>query len=290
MGMHRSGTTLLTRLLAQLGVQIGADSTRETSESLFFRRRNYRLLRENGANWIQIDPWLSAMQDAAIRHRAINACRNQQFSRWQWQFLGVQNCWQGQRLSRMSVPWGWKDPRNTLTLPIWREVYPEARIIHVVRNGLDVAHSLLTREASLRQSLLGRCKRNILMMLPGRRERVTGRDFPHLEAGFRLWERYLDVATAHLAEVPDRLKLEFRYEDLLARPQETLQQLTQFLGLPVTSVRIDQVTGSINGTRRFACASKQLSVLEQELTRRPWMVHYYPQGFLHENSGQHAAA
>lgn len=289
-GMHRSGTTLLTRLLAQLGVHMGADSTRETSESVFFRRRNYRLLRENGANWIQIDNWLLALQEAAVCERAIKACRNQQFSRWQWQFLGVHGWLRGQRLSHMSVPWGWKDPRNTLTLPIWREVYPEARIIHVVRNGLDVAHSLLNRETALRQNLLRRCKRNILMMLPGRSERVTGQDFPDLEAGFRLWERYLDVAAAHLAEVPDRLKLEFRYEDLLAKPRETLQQLTRFLGLPAPSSRIELVSGSINSIRRFACVGNQLSALEQELTRRPWMIHYYSSEFRHENLGQQAAA
>ncbi|MBW1793701.1 MAG: sulfotransferase [Deltaproteobacteria bacterium] len=41
--------------------------------------------------------------------------------------------------------WGWKDPRTTLTLPLWLKLFPKARIIHVIRNGIDSALSLWRR-------------------------------------------------------------------------------------------------------------------------------------------------
>jgi hypothetical protein len=46
--------------------------------------------------------------------------------------------------------WGWKDPRNSLTLPFWREVVPALRIVVCVRNPVEVAISL--RNRNLRSS------------------------------------------------------------------------------------------------------------------------------------------
>jgi len=47
--------------------------------------------------------------------------------------LGVQNYW------------GWKDPRNSLTLPFWRRLIPELKLVICLRNPLEVAHSLRKR-------------------------------------------------------------------------------------------------------------------------------------------------
>jgi hypothetical protein len=42
-------------------------------------------------------------------------------------------------------PWGWKDPRNCLTVPFWRSVIPALRFVVCVRNPLEVALSLAAR-------------------------------------------------------------------------------------------------------------------------------------------------
>lgn len=41
--------------------------------------------------------------------------------------------------------WGWKDPRNTLTLPFWQRVVPDLKVVVCVRNPLEVARSLFVR-------------------------------------------------------------------------------------------------------------------------------------------------
>ena len=41
--------------------------------------------------------------------------------------------------------WGWKDPRNSLTLPFWRRIIPDLRLVICLRNPLEVAHSLRKR-------------------------------------------------------------------------------------------------------------------------------------------------
>ncbi len=42
-------------------------------------------------------------------------------------------------------PWGWKDPRNSLTLPFWMRLLPEMKILICLRNPLEVALSLRAR-------------------------------------------------------------------------------------------------------------------------------------------------
>ena len=35
--------------------------------------------------------------------------------------------------------WGWKDPRNSLTLPFWEDLLPGLKTLIIVRNPLEVA-------------------------------------------------------------------------------------------------------------------------------------------------------
>lgn len=47
-----------------------------------------------------------------------------------------------------SAVWGWKDPRNSLTLPFWQDLLPGLKTIIVVRNPLEVAHSMRQRNGT----------------------------------------------------------------------------------------------------------------------------------------------
>ena len=44
--------------------------------------------------------------------------------------------------------WGWKDPRNSLTLPFWQDLLPGLKTLIVVRNPLEVAHSMKERNGT----------------------------------------------------------------------------------------------------------------------------------------------
>ena len=44
--------------------------------------------------------------------------------------------------------WGWKDPRNSLTLPFWQDLLPGMKMLIMVRNPLEVAHSMKERNGT----------------------------------------------------------------------------------------------------------------------------------------------
>lgn len=51
--------------------------------------------------------------------------------------------------------WGWKDPRNSLTLPFWRSLVPGLRVVVCVRNPLEIARSFMRRGYSSTRFSLG---------------------------------------------------------------------------------------------------------------------------------------
>ena len=44
--------------------------------------------------------------------------------------------------------WGWKDPRNSLTLPFWEDLLPGLKTLIIVRNPLEVAYSMRKRNGT----------------------------------------------------------------------------------------------------------------------------------------------
>ena len=135
-GMHRSGTSLLSRLLNRCGLYLGPDADilpAEPSnaeghwENTRFIGINEALLAQSRCAWNFVRP---------------------QDDRWE-----LASCYDSAReLAAQLVttfagrePWGWKDPRNSLTLPFWQRVIPEVKVVICVRNPLDVAQSLQAR-------------------------------------------------------------------------------------------------------------------------------------------------
>lgn len=111
-----------------------------------------------------------------------------------------------------------KCPRSVLRVPFIRAVFPEARLIHLVRDGRDVACS----------------------MLPG----IGGAEWRHLkppawqelmrvESGImrcaHAWRAIMEIAQQDLAQTPHFM---LRYEDLVRDSERQARALFEFLELP----------------------------------------------------------
>jgi hypothetical protein len=139
LGMHRSGTSLVTRLLNFAGVFLGPEEGLLPSndgnakgywEQSAFMQINDEILARMGGSWDsppEFPPgWesLSELDDLRIRTRAL-----------------IADYFEGRPL------WGWKDPRTCLTLPFWAALTGPTRYVICVRNPVDVAASLERRNA-----------------------------------------------------------------------------------------------------------------------------------------------
>src|ERR1700712_4793512 len=120
-GMHRSGTSMLARLLEELGMFFGAVKD-ENNEALFFQDLNEWLL----GQWGGPGPKPAAFNQHFWRSAETVKwtelyIRNLLASPRAIKFLGARYAVRGIR--GLDTPWGWKDPRNTFTLPLWLRIF-----------------------------------------------------------------------------------------------------------------------------------------------------------------------
>lgn len=110
---------------------------------------------------------------------------------------------------------GEKEPQYVRRLPLLQRLFPEAQIVHIVRDGRDVALSTLEWVTPAR--FLGQ-------LALWREEPV---------AVCALWWRRQVVAGRHgSAIVGEDHCLELRYEELVRSPEAVLRSVATFLGIP----------------------------------------------------------
>jgi len=228
-GMHRSGTSLLSRLLAESGVFQGY-ARDEHNESLFFQIINENIFRQEGLNWDQPQELHRILTDPDKRSLTAEYIVNL----LEYYYGPDQDQGMEKNTFNFTSPWGWKDPRNTVTLPAWLQVFPDSKVIHIIRNGIDVAVSLWRRETSRRDD---------------------GAD-PHyskrcqsLTGCFELWKNYVEIGRNSCLQSTS--VIEVVYEDLVSKPEETIQSIFTFLKLADQSMPIGEIS-SIRPERRLA--------------------------------------
>jgi hypothetical protein len=189
-GMHRSGTSMVARLLNLCGLYLGRDEDLLPAapdnpegfwENRHFLRLNDALLGRAGGAWDCPPPppaggWETGVAFGRLRRRARKLVDR---------FRGRE-------------PWGWKDPRNCLTLPVWRAAAPGLKTLLCVRHPLAVAESLWARD---------------------------GMSFA---ASFELWLAYNRAA---LAAAPPGCRVVTHYDRYFADPHAELRRVLGLLGL-----------------------------------------------------------
>ncbi|HMF16872.1 MAG TPA: sulfotransferase, partial [Gemmataceae bacterium] len=189
--MHRSGTSLITRLVNLLGVSLGPvehlmkplpDNPKGFWENQLLTDMNDEILSRLGGGLYHPPEFYSGWENAAtladLRQRA-RALLNEDFG--------------------VAKLWGWKDPRNCLTLPFWRSLLPNLRYLICIRNPIDVIHSL------------------------ERRDKFS------FDKGASLWFTYMTSALANSAGQP---RLFVSYEEIMNDWQGTLPRIAEFIGTP----------------------------------------------------------
>lgn len=255
-GMHRSGTSMIGRLLEDLGMFFGAHKD-ENNEALFFQDLNEWLLIQCGGRWDNPVPFNQYFwrNEELVKWTEIYL-RNLLSSPRFIQFLGARRFLSG-GIHSPNQPWGWKDPRTTFTLPMWLRIFPDAKIISIERNGVDVAQSLLAREIKVLSGAPRFYKRyRALFFLHYRRG-----GFAHsprcldLDDAFTLWEEYTSQAATLIAELPRDRVLALRYEDVLHDPVKWLSESASFCQLQASSTEIKEAVKGIRVDRAKAYES-----------------------------------
>lgn len=135
-GMHRSGTSMVARLLNLAGLSLGdegellraaTDNPEGFWENEEFVAINDAILTYYKGGW-DVPPQMHERWETS---KEVN-----QFSERATKLIGK---------FANEKDWGWKDPRNSLTYPFWSQLLPELKVVICLRNPAEVAESLTKR-------------------------------------------------------------------------------------------------------------------------------------------------
>ena len=159
-GTDNSGTTMLVRILEECGVYMGGSlaSNYWAETEIFFKTINgftdtFRFEVPIPSNWKEI---VEAHQD-----QIVNVCRHE------LPFWYYQAGYHGGK-------WGFKDPRNIFTASVFLDIYPEGLILHIIRDGLDVAESRMRVSSFERENIREWIEWWREVVLIGRRYKTLG--------------------------------------------------------------------------------------------------------------------
>ena len=253
LGMHRSGTSLVSRALEAAGLFVG-DANEHNHEAVFFLTLNQWMFEQLGASWD--NPYNMRFINDDLAGYLLSVIGNILNSPSAASFTGSNPGYQQLLSADNQVPWGWKDPRNTFTANIWAAAFADAKLVHVCRNPVDVAASLRKRE----QETLARHQAQLAQMTPEQldgtmRFQQSARLF-HLEEGLKLWEEY--TAQALLLERQFGANaIRIRYEDFLDNPLAELARMAGFAGLDAETETLQAAVEQVNPERRYAFTNNQ---------------------------------
>ena len=136
LGMHRSGTSLLTQLINQMGLYFGekddAIAANDENPYGFWERRDVRIINDyvlhnSGSDWNKLFSFNenSVTQEVTehFTETATNIVKNMD----------------------EHAPWVMKEPRLCVLMRLWKSVLTEPIYIFIYRNPVEVASSLLAR-------------------------------------------------------------------------------------------------------------------------------------------------
>ncbi len=251
LGMHRSGTSMLATLLADAGLFLGHKVQPGHQEAEFFQHLNMYVLAESSADWDRPAGVATMLADDRARRYLVDYLAMSVNSPRAISFLGSRRYLRHRSLGTLEIPWGWKDPRTTLTFPLWLDVFPRAKVIHVTRHGVDVAHSLQVRYDKSIDAYVDRYRhrKGLYRFIARRHHLTTGLRVASLDDGLDLWDDYVRAAHAAVTSLGDRA-IEFRYEDFLEDPDPVMHRLLDFCNVAVAPDR--SWTEQVQSTRAFA--------------------------------------
>jgi Sulfotransferase family len=100
--------------------------------------------------------------------------------------------------------WGGKTPHYVTEIPLLRHLFPDAQVIHIIRDGRDAALSWLKARYEPQNLYKAAC----------------------------MWRDMVSKGRRDGSRLPPSDYLELRYKTLLAEPEKTMRQVCEFLGEP----------------------------------------------------------
>lgn len=127
-----------------------------------------------------------------------------------------------------------KLPANNFRLELINEIFPDARFIHIYRNGLDVAKSINAYNEGNRGNWFGRGSYKWKMLVEYAKKNPETKSLPdicknHYDKGLLEWRLSTEAAVSFLIKLPNHKYTEINYDYFIEKPDKVISGLMDFL-------------------------------------------------------------
>lgn len=130
-----------------------------------------------------------------------------------------------------------KCPRSSVRIEFIHEIFPQAKFIHIVRDGRAVVNSMINiidkEDFRKKKPLGGFCK-------PPNWKALT--KLPPVERHAYQWVEIMEEIIERQQIVSDNSWFDLKYEDLCANPSQQVEEVFEFIGLPVSEQFVRSVS------------------------------------------------
>lgn len=192
-GAPRSGTTMLRDVFKQIDFLYSPEETHIFRWAAPFKSNEYDFIYENNGI-LRKHRELDGVSDEVFEDIYNNSLTKQEFT---------QNYCQKVTEIKGKTHWFEKSPQNVYGLPVIASQYPDAKIIHIVRNPYDVIKSLCVGKVIKVDNIVGAAN---------------------------YWAESVAIVNL-LKPVLQKTLFEVQYEQLLLKPHKTLSSMSSFLNI-----------------------------------------------------------
>jgi hypothetical protein len=231
LGMHRSGTSLITRWLHKCGIDIGQNLAGPDLGNIdgHFEDMDFSSVHEN----ILVGHGIKAH---GLMDRVILKLTEKEKRR-------LLNLIEGKM--KLNHEWGWKDPRTCLFLSFYRERLTSTGYYFIIlRHYSAVVSSLIIRDFKYfeksklsNQGLINKLKWYILYKGKKRNEFYAKRS----EAYLKVWITYNKELLNHILSIEKNKFLLINYQDLIYNWRDTLTYLKEMWGFAINYVDYNSI-------------------------------------------------
>ena len=231
-GIHRSGTTLLSKIFENNKIFFGARKDLN-NEALFFQNLNKWLLSSYGISWENpkcIDFEIDENRFNMILFKLENILK----SRLNFRYLGLRSLIIKNDLFELDFDWGWKDPRSIFSLPFWLKLFPKSKVVILVRHPFDVVNSLIARNKYLlEKDIKLKNKLSNYMLIPflnvSNYSNLSS-NISDFETGMRVYDCYYNQLILMSEKYNSNIQI-VKYEDLVLKKEDVVIKLFDFCNM-----------------------------------------------------------
>lgn len=157
-----------------------------------------------------------------------------------------------------------KDPRDSIRIDSLNHLFPNAKFIHLIRDGRDVISSIIKTSENELYHIQEAAWPHV--RIPNYKNLLT---YPsHIQAAMQ-WKYCVETSLKQLSQIPQDRQLTFYYEELINHPQKTAEKLLYFVNNQL-EINQESLQNTLKSISNQVIKNEENPTINPQLLNQSW--------------------